>query len=512
MGKGAAVSRQSNDNGTFPAMGSLADVSPFRERSSSQGSSARVSRAAIAAHLNQLPHHIYNPPAPSYSISPADPIPRGYVAHAREACVQVDFQWDSMRPPQEWGDGGEYGDEWSTMHKRFRKGLSGMMQWYEKYGTEPPKDMFPGFMFRDPTRPSAPSMGVKQSPPELLPKLKIPNEKAAEDDDEELVLILVTHGAGCNALLGAITNQPVLIDVGLASLSLATRRDKPRQPSSKNNTVHERRISVADPGMAETYDMKLLASVDHLRPGVDPSKPPQAQTQTQSPSIQPSPTIKYKRYTGSPATSSPVESPFSLGEPFKTWTSSPSIRRTPSSGSSHLRSVSGANLPPSGLWSARLAQPPLTDPGLDGRQSPGADMVLNFGNSLPKQNPTQNPTPLAAPPTTATTTTTTATSIPSTDGPADNTSNLARVSTHEEKEKSDAVAPLFSALNWSNSTATGKAKASGQAQGQAQGLWGATKSPAGTTKLWGPPRLDDVYEHKSGPKRRWTVTEANQTL
>jgi hypothetical protein len=47
-----------------------------------------------------------------------------------------------------------------------------------------------------------------------------------EDEQEDLVLILVTHGAGCNALIGALTNQPVLLDVGMASLTMAVRREE----------------------------------------------------------------------------------------------------------------------------------------------------------------------------------------------------------------------------------------------------------------------------------------------
>ena len=68
----------------------------------------------------------YVPPSPMYAISSSDPIPGGYVAHARDACVEVDYQWDSMRSPQNWGDGGEYGEEWSSMRKL---GLSRQLEW-----------------------------------------------------------------------------------------------------------------------------------------------------------------------------------------------------------------------------------------------------------------------------------------------------------------------------------------------------------------------------------------------
>ncbi|KAI3486832.1 hypothetical protein L1887_49537 [Cichorium endivia] len=46
----------------------------------------------------------YVPPTPSYAVSTSDHIPRGYVAHARNATVNVDYQWDSSRYPQNWGD------------------------------------------------------------------------------------------------------------------------------------------------------------------------------------------------------------------------------------------------------------------------------------------------------------------------------------------------------------------------------------------------------------------------
>lgn len=59
----------------------------------------------------------YIPPSPMYAISSQDSIPPGYVAHARDACVEVDYQWDSIRVPLNWGNGGEYGEEWSSMRE-----------------------------------------------------------------------------------------------------------------------------------------------------------------------------------------------------------------------------------------------------------------------------------------------------------------------------------------------------------------------------------------------------------
>lgn len=111
MGNKAAVS---NTKAASPARGSLAQAAAFRERSSSYtgpldlertGSKEAVAPLAtpIATPVpTALSKRVYEPPNPSYSVSPADPIPRGYVAHAQDACVKVDFQWDSMRPPQNW--------------------------------------------------------------------------------------------------------------------------------------------------------------------------------------------------------------------------------------------------------------------------------------------------------------------------------------------------------------------------------------------------------------------------
>lgn len=341
VGRGApAASRQETDHKARPMVRSLASVSPFRERSSSQGSSplqrtkSRENVASLTPPAQNASTRVYEPPVPTYSVSPADAIPRGYFAHAREACISVDFQWDSMRPPQEWGDGGEYGDEWSTMHKRFRRGLAGMMDWYREHGATPPKNQISGFMFREPLRLTPVPVAKRQTEP--FPSL---DGGIAAEDDEEVVLILLTHGAGCNALLGAMSNQPVLMDIGLASLSMAVRRKVPREPSEA--TIHERRLSVADPGMAETYDIKLMASVDHLKPGTDPSKL-QSQSQANSPAVLASPSLdSRRRFGGSPGASSPSDSPF---DPFRNWNSSlGNARRTMSSGSNKLYTQSNLN-------------------------------------------------------------------------------------------------------------------------------------------------------------------------
>jgi hypothetical protein len=493
-GKGAAADEATGaTKASSPSMRSLASVGFLRERSSSYDSNSlqkTKSREDVAPLAPLTPHagsRVYEPPIPSYSISPSDTIPRGYFAHAREACILVDFQWDSMRPPQEWGDGGEYGDEWSTMHKRFRRGLTGMMDWYREHGVVHPKDQISGFMFKEPLRLTPHPVAKKKTEP--FPSFK---GDADVEDDEELVLILLTHGAGCNALLGAITNQPVLIDVGLASLSMAVRRKEPVK--LPEHAITERRASVADPGMSETYEMKIMASVDHLKSGTDPARL-QSRSQASSPAIIPSPSAEpRKRFTGSSGTNSPVDPPFTLGEPYRNWNSNG--RRTMSSGSSKMYTQSnlnpGTTAPSSGgLWSSPKLAPTISAASTSGRSSPGADMVLNFANQQPKPKSTPKPSTSAS----------SEVVIPAVDGAADITNGLERLNTNEQKEVGDSVAPLSKPRNKNGSS-------------NAPTLWGAkaqTKSNAG---LWGPPRLDDVYEHRRGlqPKRRWTVTEREESL
>lgn len=83
-----------------------------------------------------------------------------------------------------------------------------------------------------------------------------------DDDDVDTVVVIVTHGAGCNALIGAMTGQPVLLDIGLASLTMATR--KQGENTLPSSPVRNRRGSL-DLGIATRYDMEIIASTEHLR-------------------------------------------------------------------------------------------------------------------------------------------------------------------------------------------------------------------------------------------------------
>lgn len=214
--------------------------SPFRPGSPLQPLTSTLPKQETSA---------YRPPTPQYAVSPAQQIPRGYVVHARNACTDVDFQWDSSRGPDAWADGGEYGEEWSSMHKRIRRGLGRLVQWYSSdEGHDADEDTF----------------GANHA-----------IEYEDEEVKEDLVVIMVTHGAGCNALIGALTGQPVLLDVGMASLTMAVRRDDAppliKQTSHTDGYNYGRRGS-SDAGLSSIYEMKFISSAEHLRYGADPRR------------------------------------------------------------------------------------------------------------------------------------------------------------------------------------------------------------------------------------------------
>lgn len=307
---------------------------PARDRTNSLGAS-KAPEQFRPADPSPMSHKTdnspgYTPPTPTYAISPGDPIPRGYVAHARDQCVKVDYKWDSMREPHRWGDGGRFGEEWSQMHKRFRHGLSSMVDWYDTTQSESKQ----------------PAQGNYEAEP-----------AAIEDDDEDLVVVLITHGAGCNALIGALTNQPVLLDVGMASLTMAVRKDDESAspvtsehispidspalgnspaigPSDAAPRPLPRRQSSMDSGLSSHYEMKIVASSEHLRPGVDPTKAPAPVTG--SPNLSASqnvPQSRSRRFGSASSHASagaPVDSNWNVPEPRARINSSLGSMRRPS--------------------------------------------------------------------------------------------------------------------------------------------------------------------------------------
>ncbi|KAK1825922.1 hypothetical protein QBC39DRAFT_34429 [Podospora conica] len=192
----------------------------------------------------------YVSPTPHWAINANQGIPVGYVAHARDACVDIDYQWDSMGKPLDWGGGGEFPEEWTALHKRMHSGLQHMIDWYST--ADKPTDMVTKTVSR---------FGRKR--PVGI------DDIAGEDDDAETeaIVILVTHGAGCNSLAGAITHAPVLTDFGMASLTMAVRKPAVGRADDTTSSMRgwatpERRD--ANPPVYQLYDVKFVGSTDHL--------------------------------------------------------------------------------------------------------------------------------------------------------------------------------------------------------------------------------------------------------
>jgi hypothetical protein len=341
--KGGNIMATSKDDQSSPTstIAALSQAIPIRERASSHSSigsaSGRLSPKGATFVTKSMENGVYIPPIPPYAVSTSDPIPRGYVAHAQEACTDFDYQWDSMRDPQYWPDGGVLGEEWSNMHKRFRKGINSMVAWYTAHGLG---DHLSNDAF----------CAVSDSPIHLTTG----SDNMNADEDTDLILVLVTHGAGCNALIGALTNQPVLMDVGMASLTMAVVRDAPsnveqRRASvtSYSNGTHQhlnRQDGNVDAHLADSYDVCLLASMDHLRPGADPGRV----SQFPSPRIMPmnEGSLGHKRRIGSvsssfSSTSSPIDGAGAVGGNM--WSIGDSMKEALGDGL-HRRGSSNASL------------------------------------------------------------------------------------------------------------------------------------------------------------------------
>lgn len=281
------------------AMAAIGHSLPKRPRNISFGTElangARVLNRVLQRSLG------YTPPVPNYAIGSSDKIPPGFVAHARDVCLDIDFDWDSQTTALDWGDGGPYDEDWGKMHRRFRNGLQKMIAHYESHGA-----------------------GDDEEAP-------------GSDDDEELVLILVTHQSGCNALIRLLTGAPALHDVGLSSLSMAVRKGDERAPEEPISP--SRRRGSLDLAVSDDYDMKIIASTEHLRAGSNPLG-------LNSPRLGKSPAFASRRAVG-------ADSPegFSLGESLASQGSGST--RMPGrsiSQRSHAVDTGDQNEAPTGLW------------------------------------------------------------------------------------------------------------------------------------------------------------------
>ncbi|KIW12530.1 hypothetical protein PV08_09807 [Exophiala spinifera] len=280
------------------AMAAAGHSFPKRSRNISFGTELANGARLLNRNFQKHPAG-YSAPVPTYAMGSSDKIPPGYVAHARDGCVTIDHDWDSEAEPLQWGDGGPFDEEWGNMHRRFRNGLQKMIEHYEK-------------------------------------------EAAEQDDegkeDEDLVLVLVTHQAGCNALIRILTGAPALHAVATASLTMAVRT--PRQEDEGSSMSPSRRRGSLDLSIADEYEMKIIASTEHLRAGSNPLG-------LNSPRLGKSPAFASRRAVG-------ADSPegFSLGESLTHHRGSHGalVTRSQSQRSHAADPASTEEQPSTGLW------------------------------------------------------------------------------------------------------------------------------------------------------------------
>ncbi|OQV03327.1 hypothetical protein CLAIMM_08380 [Cladophialophora immunda] len=310
------------------AMAAVGHSLPKRPRNISFGTElangARILNRALQGPVG------YSPPMPNYAIGSSDKIPPGFVAHARDSCVEIDRQWDSQNEPLDWGDGGPFDEDWGKMHRRFRNGLQKMIAFYENQAGADAED------------------------------------SDQQEDDEDLVVILVTHQAGCNALIRLLTAAPALRDVGLSSLSMAVRKETRQAPPEPSSPT--RRRGSLDLAISEDYDMKIIASTEHLRGASNPLG-------LNSPRLGKSPAFASRRAVG-------ADSPegFSLGESMAPRGSTSMMPGRSISQRSHAADATDSSEPPTGLWrrGSRYSRDETTESSSDAFTTPSS---LSVGRS-----------------------------------------------------------------------------------------------------------------------------------
>lgn len=283
----------------------------------------------------------YVPPTPGYAVSASDPIPAGYVAHARDACTKIDYQWDSMRTPF-WGTGGDYGEEWSSMHERVHDGFRRMVDWYRRQDG-----------------PGSEAAGV------------VANGVTDKDRPAQTVVIIVTHGADCNALISCLAGRSTLLDISTASLTMAVRRDRLQSTTPDLDSAPSSPRRRDERHVSQEYALQLIASTDHLRGGANPSQLTSLASPSSPQPVAPPPIPAYRNRLGSRPTT--LQGSFTIGP-------SPGSVTSPRSWSLASRPPTATSSVPrgtSGLWGSIFSPTERDDDDAE------EDFVPNFGDPRP---------------------------------------------------------------------------------------------------------------------------------
>jgi hypothetical protein len=395
--------------------------------------------------------------------------------------VAIDYQWDSSRDHLAWGDGGTLPEEWASMHQRFRRGLRRLVDWYSS--TENPGEMV-----------------TKTALASWSPESDYAHDENEHGDIEDVV-VLVSHGAGCNALVGAITQQPVLADVAMSSLTMAKRRadfDLRKMAFTRDFSASlDAALLKSSPTMPDMYELKLFANTDHL---VTPTTPAVNRPATLA---GPNPYVKFETgytsalkeinfgslYGGSPGVGRGNSANASLGSMRKS-SGGPSLIMGPSVYNANTGGITVG----SGMSAFSATRPDRSGSGTWGLWSPRQDsdepdkeveppMFLDFSHEKPTsekkeeveetKTKDESSVPLVNTPTKSNGKTT----------PLGQVETQNRVSEHQHEEEHDKFH-----------------------DGPLPRLWAGT----GNVGLWGTPRPPGEAERLrdfSESKRRWTVTD-----
>lgn len=468
-----------------PRKSSLWNASPSASTGSLNESDGAFGVSSISGALPGSPGEKkgYGAPRPTYAVSSAGKIPEGFVAHARDQCASVDYAWDSLREPNGFGDGGTLGEEWTAMHKRFRRGLKRALNWY----------------------------ATTERPDKLSEQGSYTGEPLGSDDEEvETVMVIVSHGAGCNALIGAITHQPVLMDVGIASITMAVRK-----PNLNYNSLRQAAAD-KEPGVPplvpvdQMYDIRLSASTEHLHStGSTPvssrsssvannvwggSAGARGRTATLGSTMAPS--LAQFTYndplssTGSRSTSANAAIVGNVGTSFKRDTA-PSPRPThKQSAMSSIGIFSGpgnnsgvpsgppvtTSSPSMGLWSPAPSSLRIMDDGRGDDQDDFGFIDFNRTRFKPQTPQEENPPQLQPLQRIPTPSDTTPTALKKPNGPR-------------------LAGPIKLQTSWDSGQVPQEVTAS------------AIEDDAGPAGLWGGPDRVEVSRESTASKRRWTVNE-----
>jgi len=304
--------------------------------------------------------------------------------------------------------------------------------------------------------------------------------------------VLVTHGAGCNALIGSLTGQPALLDVSMASITMAVQKSKVEKPPDSVESVSSQRKSRRKGGhlsIASEYEIKLLASTEHLYAGSHSLSIPSLPTPPTKRSASTA-TTSYRHRLDSASRSHEVSNYLQLVDHSRRYSNDMEIRRQPR-GPARAMFRRGT-----GLWGSSFSSNDRFDDSGSGSGSGSEDdFIPNFKSLAVTSSPAQ----------------------PKKDQPQDNNNDIGvnNQNTRNEATASTGAAmsiPLASSNNENNSDNNGNRNNGLSNESIAARGWAIQQHPErprAQTGLWSPAQAlaSSAARQVVQPARRWTVTD-----